>query len=137
MEIDLASNVKAFNAFTIQGISTNTTTVGNIIDTQGFESCVFIVHTKTITDGTYTVKLEDGDDSGLSDASDVDSTLIINSLPVLTSVDDNIVVRFGCVSKKRYIRLSIVSTGVVTGALMIGATCLLGDAHTCPVADQV
>ena len=48
-------------------ITTDTTTAGAIIDTADFDLGIyFALASTTYTDGTYTLKIEDGDDSGLS-----------------------------------------------------------------------
>lgn len=133
MEQDLHNNVGAVKALSHQTISTNTTTVGDIIDTLGFESIEFILLSAALTDGVYTVKLEDGDDSGLADAADVSSELVLGALPSFILTDDNAVKRVGCISKKRYVRLSIVSTGVTTGGAL-GAVAAQGHPHSMPVA---
>jgi hypothetical protein len=133
LDNDLFNNVDELKALSHQTINTNTTTAGDIIDTKGFGSIVWVLLSATITDGVYTVKLEDGDDSGLSDAADVDATLLLGSLPALILTDDNAVKRVGCISKKRYVRLSLVSTGVTTGGAM-GAVALLGHPSVAPVA---
>ena len=137
MERDLHSNVQAAVALDAAAISTDTTTVGNIIDTAGFESIEFIGLSKTITDGTYTLKIEDGDDSGLSDAADVDSTLILGSLFAFAAADDDAVLRTGCISKKRYIRASIVSASTTTGVDIMSVIAIQGHPKTGPVAEQV
>lgn len=133
MEYDLHNNVNDVHALNHQTISTNTTTVGDIIDTAGYESIEFLIQSATITDGVYTVKLEDGDDSGLSDAADVSSELVLGSLPAHVAADDNVVKRVGCISKKRYVRLSLVSTGTTTGGAL-GAVAVQGHPHSKPVA---
>ena len=137
MENDLHSNVQAAVAMDTQAIASDTTTVGNIIDTQGFESIEFIGLSKTITDGTYTLKLEDGDDSGLSDAADVDSTLLLGTLFAFAAADDDAVLRTGCIAKKRYVRASIVSASTTTGVDMMSVVAVQGHPKTAPVAEQV
>lgn len=133
MEYDLHNNVLQKAALDTTAISTNTTTAGAIIDTKGFESIEFVVQAGTLTDGAYTVKLEDGDDSGLSDAADVSSELVLGGLPAFADTEDNAVKRVGSISKKRYQRLSIVSTGVTTGGTL-SAVALLSHARSAPTA---
>lgn len=133
MEYDLHNNVKAVQALNHQTINTNTTTAGVIIDTQGFESIEWVIQSAAITDGTYVAKIEDGDDSGLSDAADVATELVLGTLPSFGAADDNVVKRVGCIAKKRYVRLSLVSTGVTTGGAL-GAVAVQGHPHSMPVA---
>jgi hypothetical protein len=135
MEYDLHTKVKAEQALNHQEITSNTTTVGEIIDTLDFESIEFILQSATVTDGVYTVKLEDGDDAALADAADVSSELVLGTLPDLILSDDNVVRRVGTIAKKRYVRLSVVSTGITSGGFM-GAVAILSHPKSGPVADQ-
>lgn len=132
MEKDLHNNVDERNALNAAAITTNTTTVGNIIDTKGFESVVLAAILGVRTDGTYTLKLEHGDDSGLADAADVAAADRLGSLTAMNA--SNQVARIGYIGKKRYVRLSIVSTGVTTGVAAAGALALLGHPQYAPVA---
>jgi len=135
VEYDLHHSIKQAVALDFQTISTDTTTAGNIIDTAGFESLEFIVGTGTVTDGDYAFKIEDGDDDGLSDNDDVDSTLILGVLTGFTAdADDDKALRVGVLSKKRYVRLSIVSTNTSSGA-EIFAVAVLGHAKSQPTAE--
>lgn len=115
-----ATMQKVIKAFEPQAISSNTTTTGAIIDTADFDMGIyFAVDIYAYTDGTFTLKIEDGDDSGLSDAADVSTTqLVYGSLPALTAAiaEGGILAKEGIHSTKRYVRASIVSTGVTTGA---------------------
>lgn len=136
MEKDLHHNCKVVNALNLQAISSNTTTVGNIIDTALFESIEWAIIAGTITDGAYALKIEHGDDSGLSDAADIGSDDLLGTLTGLIATDDDGVKRVGYIGKKRYVRLSLVSTGVTTGVDSVGAVALLSDPKHAPVAEQ-
>lgn len=131
MEYDLHNSVLQKVALDIQDISTDTTTVGNIIDTLGFESIEFIASIGPTNAGTYTVILEDGDDSGLGDAAVIDSELVIGALPVLDTADT--AERVGTITKKRFVRLSLLSAGSSLVNLL-GSTAVLSNAHTRPTA---
>lgn len=131
MEMDLTSSLAPAVALTIQTINTNTTTFGAIIDSLGFEALDFNILTGTVTDGTYVITMQDGDDSGLSDAAAVAADFIIGLMPPIVAADDNVARHFGYVGKKRYVRLQIVSTGTTTGAV-IGAVAVKGHAKSAP-----
>jgi len=133
MQKDLHNNVDDRVALNIQAISTNTTTAGAIIDTAGYESIEFVVQSGTITDGTYTVLLQEDTDSGLATATTVATDYTIGTLPAFVATDDNVTKRIGCVPTKRYVRLSLVSTGVTTGGTL-GAVAVLGHPLQAPVA---
>ena len=126
-------NVSQATALSITSISSNTTTNGNIIDTARFESLEFLLLSGTITDGSYAVTMEHGDDSGLSDGAAVSSDETLGDAD-FAATDDNTAKRLGYIGKRRYVRLVITSTGVTTGGT-IGAVSLLGTPHHAPVAD--
>jgi hypothetical protein len=133
MQRDMHNNVDDRVALNIQAISTDTTTAGAIIDTAGYESIEFIIQSATLTDGTYTAVLQDGDDSGLSDAANVASDFVLGTLPVFALTEDNVTKRVGAVPKKRYIRLSLTSASTSSGGTL-GAVAVLGKPHSAPVA---
>ncbi|MCP4550790.1 MAG: hypothetical protein GY834_01850 [Bacteroidetes bacterium] len=115
-------------------MSSATTTAGEIIDTSNFNICEFIVQTGTITTGTsYTTILEEGDDSGLSDAAAVSVEETLGSA-VFVITDDDTTKRIGYIGKKRYVRMSIVSVGTVSGVM--GAAVLLAAGMHNPQANQ-
>jgi hypothetical protein len=51
---DIYNNLNDLVAFNTQSITTDTTTAGVIIDTQGYSSLLFVMQSGTLTDGTYT-----------------------------------------------------------------------------------
>lgn len=126
MEKSQHHSVKDVPALDLAAITTNTVSPGNIIDTNGFESCEFIVQAKTITDGAYALKLEESDAANFSNPQDVPSELVLGALTGFTDSDSDTTIRIGSISKKPYQRLSIVSTGTSTGVDSIGAVCILG-----------
>lgn len=133
---EMASEIKQLNAFDIQTISSDTTTNGDIIDLQGFDSCTFLFQTGTVTDGDYTVLIQEGDDSGLSDAAavaDADLTATEASVSFTADTDDNVVSKIGYIGSKRYVRFNVVSANTTSGAV-VGAQAVLGDASFAPVA---
>lgn len=91
------------------------TIVGSILDMHGKDRVLVAGISGTITDGTHTVKIEHGDDSGLSDAADVVASDLNGSLPAFLAADDNKVKTVEVILRKRYLRVSLVSTGVTTG----------------------
>jgi len=133
MTKDLHNNIDERGALNIQAISTDTTTNGVIIDTAGYESIEFIIHTGTITDGTYTPLLQEDTAAGFGTATTVASDNTLGSLTALTAASDNVTLRVGCVPTKRYVRLSIVSASTTTGGTL-GAVAVLGHPHNAPVA---
>ena len=134
-EFDLHSNVKQEVALDSQDITTDTTTVGNIIDTVGFESIEFVIQSGVITDGAYALVLEQGDDSGLSDAAVVPTDEVLGVLTGFVAADDNAAKRVGSIGKKQFQRLSIVSTGTSTGATKFSSVAVRGHPKSAPTAE--
>ena len=135
MEYDLHSNVKQEVALVAAAISSNTTTVGAIIDTRGYESLEFIAQSGVVTDGVFDFLLEQGEDPALADASAVPLSLTLGLLAGFISVDDNSAKRIGSIGKMRYQRLSFVSTGVTTGVDSMSAVAVLGHPKSAPTPE--
>jgi len=134
MDYDLKSSVEPVVGLNFGAIATDTTTVGNIIDSEGFASLVLTLVTGTVTDGDYTLVVEHGDDSALSDATTAAATDLIGGLPSFTAdTDDNLAKAVGYIGKKRYVRASIVSANTTSGAF-IGVVAIKGHAVTKPTA---
>ena len=134
-EFDLHSNVKQEVALDSQDITTNTTTVGNIIDTVGFESLEFVIQSGVITDGTYALLLEEDDVIGFGSATVVPADLTLGVLTGFVAADDNTALRVGSIGKKQFQRLSIVSAGTSTGATKFSSVAVLGHPKSAPTAE--
>jgi len=129
---DLKNNIKILNALNIAAISTNTTTAGVEIDTQGYESVTFEIITGARTDGTVTPLIQESDTSGSYSGSVDDDDLIgLETEAALSTAQSRS--RIGYVGSKRYVKLSLVSTSVTTG-LTAGASAILGNPKSAPVA---
>ena len=119
------SDILAKVAKNTAAIASSTTTAGVIIDTLGYEALEFLMQSGAWTDGTYTPLLEESDDSGLSGSNAVADEDLLGLESAAAIGAANTVKRIGYRGHKRYVRLSIVSAGVTTGAT-IGATAILG-----------
>ena len=148
-QLDLHNIVKNSQALNIQSITTNTTTVGNIVDTNGYEGCEFVFDSGVLDATTvFTPLIEYGDMPDLSDATPVPLQWLIGTINVVEPLpsygtpisdpigdvtfngvaDSNKPKRIGYVGHKRYVRVSEVTTLATTGGI-IGCVCLLGFAH--------
>lgn len=133
MEYDLHSNIDDRVAVATQAVIADTLIVGAIIDTLGFESLEYVVQVGVITTGTCSFVLEQGDDSGLSDAAVVPTAEVLGALTGFLVTDDTSTKRVGSIGKKRYQRLSLQPAG--TAAInFLGASAVLGNPKTAPVA---
>lgn len=131
MQFDMHNNVFIAMARNTAAISSNTTTAGIIIDTQGYESLEFIVFSGARTDGSYLPLIEESDASDLSGSNAVDDEDLLGTEVAATIAAANTVKRIGYRGGKRYVRLSLVSTSVTTGATL-GAVAVLGKAMVRP-----
>jgi hypothetical protein len=131
---EIHHQVEQRTGFVLAAINSNTTTVGVIIDTARYTALEYLLIIGTVTDGAYAMLLEHGDDSGLSDATTVATEETLGDADFVAA-DDDVSKRLGYIGKKRYVRLSIVSTGVTTGVDRVGAVAVLGGASHQPVAD--
>jgi len=130
--VDLKNNIKSLNALNIQAITTNATTGGVEIDTQGFDSATFEIIVGARTDGTVTPLIQESDTSGSYAGSVADDDLIgTEAQAALSTAHSRSII--GYVGKKRYVKLSLVSTAVTSG-LTAGASAILGSARHNPVA---
>lgn len=130
--VDLKNDISVKNALNIAAISSNTTTAGVEIDTQGFESVTFVLETGARTDGTFTPLIQESDTSGTYSGSVADEDLIgTEAAAALATAHSRSEV--GYVGKKRFVKLSVVSTSVTSGAT-VGASVILGSAKHNPVA---
>lgn len=130
---DLHDNSKVLNALDSQTISTDTTTEGVIVDTAGFHGVEFILTSGTVTDGAYSVTVTAGDAADLSDGVTVDAADLLGSV-AFTDADDNVAKSLGSLSKKRYVRFNVVSTGTTSGGVFGGVAVLYCPNHA-PVVD--
>lgn len=130
----IVKGVMASNA-PVVAITTDTTTVGATIDTQGYNRVLFTMITKTVTDGDYNVDLYHGDASDMSDEAAVASTDVIGTIPNWTAdTDDDKYVNFELVCRKRYCRIKIVSTNTSSGVDAIGGVANLFNPGKAPTA---
>jgi hypothetical protein len=116
----------------------NTAWVGQIIDIQGYDSLTYLIETGSLADAdaTFTVLLEEGDQSNLSDAAavaDVD-LLGTEALASFTFADDNKCFKLGYVGNKRYTRLTITPANN-SGNAFVAAIALLGYPAQRPTAN--
>lgn len=118
---DLHNNIKTSQALAAQSITTNTTTVGSTIDRAGYDALEFSIQAATLTDGTYTPALYEGNESNMSDetvVTDTDDLLGTVANATFAATDDNVCKRIGYRGTKRYVRLKIVSAGTTSGGAL-------------------
>lgn len=124
----------AYNPATI---AADGTTTGNVIDMEGFQSLTLSLFSGAITDGTFTPLVEQADNASMTGATEVTDFYLIGTEAdsALTAADDNAAKKLGVLNKERYVRLSIVASGVTTGGLL-GAMAIKSHANFIPTDAQ-
>lgn len=112
--------------------------VGTIIDRLGFDSLTYGIITGTLSDAdaTYTVLLEESDDSGMSGAAAVaDADLIgTESAAGFTYANDGVTRKLGYIGNKRYTRLTITPAAADSGNSPIAVIAILGNPDSRPAS---
>jgi hypothetical protein len=94
----------------------------NIIDMQGFDACTFVLQVATVTTADasnyFTLTLQHGDDSALSDGATVTAAtgLLGSNIAIDATGDSNKVGMLGYSGGKRYVRMVATETGTAVAA---------------------
>jgi hypothetical protein len=117
----------------------NTAIVSAIIDTANYNSCEFVLVTGTNTDtnATFAVTVDEGNDSGLSDASAVAAGQLVGTLAnaSFTFADDVECRKIGYIGIKRYVRLTVTPSGNDSGNIFLAGVALLSGGASNPQAN--
>lgn len=135
---DMISGMDMKRAISPVSVSDNTAQVSQILDTRGYDSVALAILTGAIADAdtTFTVLMEESDDSGMSGATAV-ADIDLNGTEALAGFqfdDDNEVRKIGYVGSKRYIRATITPANNASAALL-AAVWLLGKPSRQPTAN--
>lgn len=135
---DLMNNLHVKRVLSPVSVADTTAQVGQIIDRQGYDSLTYVIATGSIADAdaTFTVLLEEGDDSGLSDAAAVADADLLGTevLAAFQFNDDNEVRKLGYKGVKRYTRLTITPVNNASAAVL-SAVAILGHPASAPTAN--
>jgi hypothetical protein len=135
---DLHNNIDIKRAISPVSVSDNTAQVSQILDTRGYESIELVIATGSIADAdaTFSVLIEDGDSSTLTDAAAVSDTFLLGTeaLAGFDFADDNECRKIGYVGGKRYVRATITPASNASAALF-SAVWVLGNARTAPTSN--
>ncbi len=140
---DLQNNLLPSRALSpAAAITDDTAQVTEIRDTEGFETVMLYIPIGVIDDvnATFAVLIEDGDDSGLSDAAAVADAQLnpTEAIVGFDFADDNTVRRIEVRPAKRYLRATITPSGNSanpTGAFFC-ALWVMGNPKHAPVTAQ-
>ncbi|HXT31369.1 MAG TPA: hypothetical protein VN716_18855 [Vicinamibacterales bacterium] len=121
----------------VSGAASNAAQVSQIIDLAGYDSALFVILLGAIADAdaTFAVTMDEGDDSGLSDASAVAAADLLGSYAAagFQFDSDDGVRKIGYRGNKRYVRLTI-TPSANTGAWLVAVGVILGHAALEPVS---
>lgn len=133
---DSYNHIKPVRAISPVSVADDTAQVSQIIDMQGFQSLLFVIAAGSLADAdaTFTVLVEDGDESDLSDGAAVADINLLGteSDASFTFADDDTVQKIGYRGYKRYVRLTITPASNASAGLL-SAVALLSHAEHTPV----
>lgn len=135
---DLHNNIAPKRAISPVSVADNTAAVSQIIDMNGYESLEFVILAGSLADAdaTFTVLVEDGAASNLSDAAAVDDKFLLGTEAQASFVfsSDDKVFKIGYIGSQRYVRLTVTPANNASAAL-IAAVAILGHPHNRPTVN--
>lgn len=135
---DLMNLIDVKRVISPVSVADNTAQVGQIIDRKGFDGLTYLIATGSIADAdaTFTVLLEESNDSGMSGATAVaDADLIgTEALAGFQFDDDNECRKLGYKGNMRYTRLTITPVNNASAALL-SAVAVLSSPQLAPTAN--
>lgn len=134
---DMMNNLHLVQLFPPKAAVTDgTAQVSAIIDTKGYDSLTLALTVGTLTDAdaTWSVLVEDGNDSGLSDAAAVVDAELIGTEVIagFTFADDGECRKIGYKGSKRYVRVTVDDVTANTGNLFLAGIAILGYPAVAP-----
>lgn len=138
---DFANSIEVRRAISPAAATTdNTAYASQIIDRAGYDKLVYAINLGAIADAdaTFTVLVEHGDASNLSDAAAVpDSQLTGTEASAgFTFADDNKVRKIGYVGSKRYSRLTVTPVNNTGNVFLSAIAILSGGRYNAPAAQS-
>jgi hypothetical protein len=134
MSRDLHHNVSATAALDTVTFTTSgsTVAVGNLVDLAGYNAVELVFLSGALTTGNFAVSLDEGDNATLGDATPVDMTALLGTLPTFSASEDNTAKRVGYCGSKRFVRPTVTSSAGAAGT--VSAVAILGSPLSAPVA---
>ncbi|MFI6296714.1 hypothetical protein ACIBEJ_34350 [Nonomuraea sp. NPDC050790] len=130
---DLYNNVLLKQSL-LPATRTNGTVNGTAVDRKedgnDYQAVLVLVTAGTITDGTHTIEVQDGDDG--TNFTAVADAFLQGAEPAIVAADDNKDYAIGYTGLKRYVRVSVTTAGATSGGTF-GAVVLLGSPAVAPV----
>jgi hypothetical protein len=132
--MEMTNNVTIKRVISPVSVADTTAQVGQVIDHQMYKDAMYVIATGSIADAdaTFTVLLEESDESGSGFAAVADADLIgTEALAGFQFDDDNECRKLGYKGIKRYTRLTITPVNNASAALL-SAVCVLGKPAFAP-----
>ena len=124
MQKDLYNNAKNVVALKLQTINSDTATVGEIIDTQGFESGMISSVSGVVTAGDIVItSISESDDSGMVGATVIPAERLLGSATAIAVADT--VDEIGFLAVKRYVQVTYTTAN--SANLTVGSVVALGN----------
>ncbi|MGH3679093.1 MAG: hypothetical protein ACRDT2_02020 [Natronosporangium sp.] len=98
----------------------------------GAEEAIVVVTTGTITDGSHAVAVEDSDDGSTGWVA-VPAGQLTGTPPTIADVNDDAIYEIGVAGSRRYLRVSVVTTGATSGGAF-SAVIVLGGSRFSPAS---
>lgn len=136
---DLMNSIHVKRGYSpVASAADNTAWVTQIIDVQGFDSLTWVIFAGSLpdADATFAVTMDEGDDSGLSDAAAVAAADLIGTYALAGFIfsDDNKVFKIGYKGAKRYVRLTVTPAANASASLA-AILAILGHASAFPTSN--
>lgn len=132
--MEMTNNVTIKRVISPVSVADTTAQVGQVIDHQNYKDAMYVIATGSIADAdaTFTVLLEESDQSGSNFTAVADADLIgTEALAGFQFDDDNECRKLGYKGIKRYTRLTITPVNNASAALL-AALCVLGKPAFAP-----
>lgn len=132
--MEMTNNVTIKRVISPVSVADTTAQVGQVIDHQMYKDAMYVIATGSIADAdaTFTVLLEESDQSGSNFTAVADADLIgTEALAGFQFDDDNECRKLGYKGIKRYTRLTITPVNNASAALL-SAVCVLGKPAFAP-----
>jgi len=130
MDHDRFSDTKSVEAIPVTTISSATTTEGTWIDTFNYRSLTIGLHVDWTVGDITSIGFDDADEDNQSDEAPLDDSKVLY-YPTQFPIGADTILHIGCISKKRYVRLNIVTLGGSVDIDVVG-TGTLGHAISKP-----
>lgn len=130
---DLHNNINELIAVNTTTVSTDTTTVGNAIDMQGYESIEFMLVMGAQTDGDFSMVLTECATSNGSYTAVDDADLLGTEPAFTTDTDQNKIASVGYIGSLRFLKMTVVSANTATTGATFTGVAIQGHATDAPV----